>query len=44
MCDRLRNSNLKEIDLIVSLVDSLNKLDAELPQDLLKHFNADDTP
>lgn len=44
ICDRLRNSNLKEIDLIVSLLDSLNKLDAELPQDLLKRFSADDTP
>ena len=44
ICDRLRNSNLKEIDLIVSLLDSLKKLDTELPQDLLKRFSADDTP
>ena len=44
ICDRLRNSNLEEIDLIVSLLDSLNKLDAELPQDLLKRFSADNTP
>ncbi len=43
-CDRLRNSNLKEIDLIVSLLDSLKKLDTKLPQDLLKRFSADDTP
>lgn len=44
ICDRLRNSNLKEIDLIVSLLDSLKKLDTGLPQDLLKRFSADDTP
>lgn len=44
ICDRLRNSNLKEIDLIVDLLDSLNKLNAELPQNLLKRFSTDDTP
>jgi hypothetical protein len=44
ICDRLRHSELQEIDLIVSLLDSLSKLDAELPQDLLKRFSADNIP
>ena len=44
ICDRLRNSKLEEIDLIVSLLDSLKKLDAKLPQDLLQRFSADDVP
>ena len=26
ICDRLRNSKLEEVDLIVSLLDSLNKV------------------
>ena len=44
ICERLRNSKLEEIDLIVSLLDSLKKLDAQLPQDLLQRFNTNDTP
>lgn len=44
ICDRLRNTDFEEIDLIVSLLDSLCKLNAELPQDLFKRFNRDDTP
>lgn len=44
ICDRLRNSNLEEIDLIVSLLDSLNKLDVKLPQDLLQRFSFDEIP
>ena len=44
ICDRLRDSNLEEIDLIVSLLDSLNKLDGKLPQDLLKRFSSDEIP
>ena len=44
ICDRLRRSELEEIDLIVSLVDSLNKLNGKLPQDVLQRFNSDDAP
>ncbi|MEL6439341.1 MAG: hypothetical protein AAFQ80_08830 [Cyanobacteria bacterium J06621_8] len=44
ICDRLRISNLEEIDLIVSLLNSLKKLDAKLPQDLWERFSVDDTP
>ena len=44
ICDRLRNSELEEIDLIVSLLDSLNKLDFELPQDLDRKFSSDSVP
>lgn len=44
ICDLLRNSNFEEVDLIVSLWDSLNKLDAKLPQDLLQRFSTDETP
>lgn len=39
ICDRLKSSSLEEIDLIVSLLDSLNKLNVNLPQDILQHFN-----
>ena len=44
ICDRLRNSELEEIDLIVSLLDSLTKLDAQLPQDLHRKFSNDSVP
>lgn len=44
ICDRLRNSNLAEIDLIVSLLDSLNKLNAKLPQDLYQSLSTDNVP
>lgn len=42
ICDRLTNSNLQEIDLIVSLLDYLDKLNSELPQDLLQYLSFDD--
>lgn len=43
ICDRLRSSNLEEVDLIVSLLDSLNKLNSKVPQDLLQHLSSKDT-
>ncbi len=46
ICDRLRNSKLEEIDLdlIVSLLDALGKLNNKLPEDLLKSFLSADSP
>lgn len=44
ICDRLRSSNFEEIDLIVSLLDSLNKLNSKLPSDLLQRFSSDSIP
>lgn len=44
ICDRLKNSKFEEIDLIVSLLDSLNKLDGKLPQELLIKFNRVNIP
>lgn len=44
ICERLRSSKLEEIDLIVSLLDSLNKLDAQLPQNLYRKFSSDSVP
>jgi len=41
ICDRLRNSSLEEVDLIVSLLDSLDKLNSKLPPDLLQRFSFD---
>ncbi len=42
--DRLKNSKIEEIDLIVSLLDSLNKLDGKLPKELLIKFNRVNIP
>ena len=40
ICDRLRSSDPEEIDLVVSLLDSLKKLNAELPQELFQRFSS----
>ncbi|MEO1672500.1 MAG: hypothetical protein AAFR77_17285, partial [Cyanobacteria bacterium J06631_2] len=44
ICDRLRSSSLQEVDLIISLIDSLNKLNSQLPPDLLQHFGTNNIP
>ena len=41
---RLTSSKLEEIDLIVSLLDSLNKLNGKLPQNLLQRFTSENIP
>ncbi len=44
ICDRLKNSKLEEIDLIVSLLDALSKLNDKLSKDLLQSFISADSP
>ena len=44
ICNRLRNSKLEEIDLIVGLLAAMAKLDDKLPQDLWKLFTGQNTP
>lgn len=44
ICDRLRSSSFEEVDLIVSLLDSLHKLNSKLPSDLLRRFSSDNIP
>lgn len=44
ICDRLGNSSLEEVDLIVSLLDSLEKLNARFPQNLLQRFSSENVP
>ncbi|MEM7594732.1 MAG: HEAT repeat domain-containing protein [Cyanobacteria bacterium P01_A01_bin.83] len=41
ICDRLKSASLEEVDLIVSLLDALNKSNGKLPQDLIQSFSSD---
>ena len=44
ICDRLGNSKLEEIDLILGLLDALSEIDGKLPEDLLQSFIAINSP